>query len=348
MKRDQHCKFHKVRFSKTWAEAVYATSGYLEPVFTSLENARKGLRTAGIMICPVMGVDCRSISIVVQLERKKGERPFSFLDETVIRNLCNVLSFRIDFDGLHSQLRSRDAKYASLLQTLTGLLSAKSQIELIRAMREHLPRFHGFEDLGVLFYDLGKNQLYTLYENPLLPGSSVQVASFPPSIGICGEIVGDPKIWTNGTRCNQLFNSDIDNIPSKKEVRTFMFGPLFNGEGKLNAILQLVNKLGKEEVTERDIAQFQHMGRLYGLMVERIMEKATILHTLVGLRGSANSLSGMVTADEKSEGNSQIARMIKPMRAACNLISDMMTPRRAVVLEELSAATQRNKLQHLI
>jgi hypothetical protein len=125
-----------------------------------------------------------------------------------------------------------------------------------------------------------------------------------------------------------------------------MFAPLFSSDGKVNAVVQLMNKSGKEAVTDKDVSEFEYMSKMYGLLVERVNEKEAILHTIAGLRGSADLMAGMMSVNEAgdgSEGYSQIARMIKPMRTAYTLVSDMMTTKRAVMLEELSAATQRSR-----
>jgi len=353
---DSHCKYHKMLLFKKLVETIYLESGFSDPIFTSIEHARKGFRTyffnnlnicrGEYMVAATIGKDIRNIAIIVQIERKKSEKKFGFFDEVVLKSICNVLSFQAELTHLNQKNLRKKQKYKELVTVLEGLLSARSQVGLIKSMREYLPKFHKFDDLGLLYYNEKKNQLYTLYVNPLLQGTNnIQAISFPSRMGVSGEIVKEPKIWLKDYKANQIFNCDIDNILNKKDLRSYLFAPLFNSDGKLNGIIHLINKSSETEITEKDIEKLKSMAKMYGLLIERVNEKDHIMHTLAGLKLTADVISEVVNGNEiVAESNSQISNLVKSMRDAEVLTKNMMGPKRELLMEKLSGASILNSL----
>ena len=260
------------------------------------------------------------ISIVLQLENSgKG---FNSLDEIIIQTLCNEVSFRLDFDKQHNKLLNWKERCNSFIAVMISLLSATSQYELTKAVSECLPKFHTFEDVQILFYNEKKNQLYTVYNNILLnKGENMQIITFPLGIGISGDIVEKQQIRIKDLNTSRLYNADVDNISGKKYIHNYLYAPLFDNSGNLNAIIQFLNKCNKEEVNDKDIEVFKSMEKVYGLLVEKVKEKESIMNIVLGLKSVAEVITGK-SADNSNneESESQIDNLMNSMLCANNII----------------------------
>lgn len=255
-----------------------------------------------ILAMPVMGRDDRELAMSIQLERvrKEGWRPFSFIDELLLRIICHLMSLRFERDFLSSKLNDQALKTSSVIQTMTQILACTSQGSLIQLMRKHLPKFHGFEDLGLLFYDAPRSRFYTIID-PTLCDRDDQIIYYAADLGVCGEMVASPRVRVQDSKTAPAFRSEIDGIPTVARVRNFMFCPLFLHDRKppqLLAIMQFANKEGGYAVTENDIQLFKQMSGVYELLVERTMEKQTVMNAIVKMKDRTNAITGLLPKED--------------------------------------------------
>jgi hypothetical protein len=85
----------------------------------------------------------------------------------------------------------------STIELASSICTQRSFRDLMRNMRVALPKFFGFEGLGILLRDLKTDDLYTISENTEkhgeeeMPGDEYRkgtIIRFPSSIGITGHV----------------------------------------------------------------------------------------------------------------------------------------------------------------
>lgn len=285
-----------------------------------------------MLIVPIKSRYSKEIPIAIQIERINS--PFTNIEEIIVHHLSTAITLKLEYEQLNERYKISQTNYSNLSDMISNLLESKSPLDLINAIRQNLPKFHIFENAELLYFTSKKYQLYTLYGNPAIKGSSMQYIVFPADIGISGEIVQTPDIYLKTYATMQIYSDEIDNLLSKKELHSFLFAPLFGSNGKLNGILQLINKKNKGKVTPEDIIRFKKMQRIYGLLIERALEKDTINNTLLELRKITDMLSGIMVGNDTA--TTPVENLIKSMKALNLIIEDMLSPRREAVIERLT------------
>eukprot|EP00826_Nyctotherus_ovalis_P005655 TRINITY_DN11287_c0_g2_i3.p1 TRINITY_DN11287_c0_g2~~TRINITY_DN11287_c0_g2_i3.p1 ORF type:complete len:318 (+),score=49.78 TRINITY_DN11287_c0_g2_i3:906-1859(+) len=240
----------------------------------------------GRIVSPVISNESKEVIMVLQVENdSKGLRE---VDELLLKSLCNVVALKMEVEHAGAKGKVSAGQYNSLAKTMVELLKAESQLQLAQTVRDLLPEFHGFEVAELLFYHSQKDQLYTLYSNALLPykgavsaGDNTNALSFPVGVGISSDIVRKPEMIASNSLSRQMLNGEIDNVTSKGKVNSFLFAPLSDSSGKLNGILQLLNKKYGDEVDEDDAAKLKELAKAYGLLIERVREKEKVMEILL-------------------------------------------------------------------
>jgi len=282
--------------------------------------------------------------MVVQLERlhNEGWTSFTYVDELLLRIFCNMLEFRLDYEYYVSKLRMYETRDVNIIYTVTCLLNATSQNGLIKVMRKLLPIYHGFEDLGVLFYSTSYNRLYAVMEldnnDEIASDWNNQAAWVPSDVGISGQVAKTHKIITQDNNFPRLFNAEVDSVPEMKKIKNFLYGPIFQdppNNTKLIGVMQFVNKIGGYEVDEVDTEFFTQMSGLYGLLALKVIEKQNILNTLVKLKGTAANINELLPKKDENE-DKNLLNLQKKLIEMNQVLDDMGLDKRQQMLKNLS------------
>jgi hypothetical protein len=118
-----------------------------------------------------------------------------------------------------------------------------------------------FEHVGVLFVDCvdkAENTLPHLFKITHSDSDDDEGADganrgfkdtvkFPRNIGLTGESIQNKKIVVlqKGERVSN-FASELDNMVNSLVLESILIGPIFDGNGDLRGVIQLVNKCGRE------------------------------------------------------------------------------------------------------
>lgn len=83
---------------------------------------------------------------------------------------------------------------------------------------------------------------------------------FPINIGCTGQAIYSKKVvYFNKEKREYSFSTEIDNQIGVPYVDSLMIGPLYDTEGNLRGVIQLVNKLENQRITEKDEIEFRSM-----------------------------------------------------------------------------------------
>jgi len=321
---DGHCRYHRLLCLKKYCEAIYGKEGCSESSFVSMEHARKGFRMQETMVVSVKKKKSRDLDIILQVDCQGYK--FTFLDEVIVRSICNFISFIIERSNLKQKKRMHKEKYSMLIEMMSKFLKARSRLSLAKVIRQDLGKLHGFDCAEILYYNEDKKQLFTHFENPLQSNlDSIHTVSFPSIIGLSGDIIKTPKIRIRNREALQIFNTDIDNLVSKKEIHSFIFAPVFNSFNKVNAIIQLVNKKTTTEVNTSDIELFKTLTTIYGLLVERVVEKDSLINLVVQLKLITNVITQIFESNTKNiEDKTQLLKLSSSLRIINIILENMM------------------------
>ena len=286
--------------------------------------------------------DKKRIAIVMQIERKhkEGWRSFGYIDELIFRIICDLIEFRLGYEFFNTKIESYKIREETLIKILGNLLSAKSQQVLMKLMRKFLPKYHGFEGLGVLFYVYSEKKMYTMYD-PDNEQEENQIEWVPTDSGICGEIIKDKKIKVQNVINRKMFSPGVDAVHGVPYIKNLMYAPIFQDYPKntmLIGIMQFVNKPDDNEIEEEDIELFNRMSGIYGLMVLKAIEKHNILNTLVMIKASTNSINDALPKNMSEEDDSHIWHLETAFRGFHGIINEMLEDKREKALKSLSSA----------
>ena len=118
----------------------------------------------------------------------------------------------------------------------------RSYRDMLRAMRDALPKFFGFEGLGLLLRDTKTNELFSMSEDSRVdnkaeePGDEFRpgtIIMFPSSIGITGKVFKEGKVYySNDASRDGKFSHDIDNLSPISEIYNFLIAPVYGFRDK--------------------------------------------------------------------------------------------------------------------
>lgn len=275
-----------------------------------------------------------SHKVYVIMQVKSIKHKFTFIDEVIVRYLSYILSFMVEATHLQEKEELHRQRYNLIIKTVNALLSTKTRVDIAKAIRENLGKIHSFECAEILFYNEEKNQLYTQFENLMFGGEeNIHIISFPSSVGLSGEIINHPSIRIRDPNTLRIFNSEIDNIVSKKEIHSYLFAPVFNSLGKINAIIQLINKIDMN-VTKEDISLFKVISKIYGLIVERVLEKDSLLNLVLELKIAVDVISKSIAENNASyKEGFYLPKLLSTLRIA-DMIMERIIHNKEIFLKE--------------
>ena len=113
---------------------------------------------------------------------------------------------------------------------------------------DKFPALFGFQSCGLLFVDPETSQLFR-FEDSL---DQTIVITFPQNVGCTGDAIKQRKIiYFDDIKQQPRFENVIDNSQGKYLVQSLLIAPIYDSDGKLKGVVQLVNKEGK--IMEKDV-----------------------------------------------------------------------------------------------
>jgi hypothetical protein len=111
----------------------------------------------------------------------------------------------------------------------------------------------------VLFYDEKACNLYSIrcadYKKTVITDEHLMF--FPPTMGLTGAAIasGKPHVSLEGED-DVRYSFEVDNHLQLLDFESLMVCPLIDSKGKLKGVIQMINKIGADEIPESDIAEF--------------------------------------------------------------------------------------------
>jgi hypothetical protein len=87
---------------------------------------------------------------------------FSQMDRIVLSLIKTVMEVKLDNIYALQQRKTMQREVLQAIKLSGTICNQRNKISLLREMKQQLPRFFGFEDVGVVFRDVKRNQLFTM------------------------------------------------------------------------------------------------------------------------------------------------------------------------------------------
>ncbi|CAI2384736.1 unnamed protein product [Moneuplotes crassus] len=243
-----------------------------------------------------MAATVKSISIT------KGG--FNILDEFTFKILLEFVKKRIEIITSKKDAMIRKQTGKNLINLLGDIMRKSTLTRLIIHWKEVLPKFFGFKDVGILFYDPVKDDLCAAgeinseFSQKMVGLDSETVIRFPNTIGVTGQAFKNSSVISRNT---PNLNPIIDNISNQGEVANFMIGVILGDEDKKAGILQFINKVGGEDVKNYDIQRFKAMRHFLGSCAENVSLTAVAINLVIMVQGKIGGVSDCLEICDKNQ-----------------------------------------------
>lgn len=158
----------------------------------------------------------------------------------------------------------------------------RKHVPLDKCLREIFPKLFQFQVCGVMFYSKKEDSLYKIihlsdddlnaplnsFKDKQSDGSIVRVVVkdyeslvfYPKNIGCTGNAIAKKKVvYFNKSQRDLFFSGEIDNSVGVQYVDSLMIGAMYDTDGQLRGVIQLINKLDGQQITEQDVVELQSM-----------------------------------------------------------------------------------------
>lgn len=126
-----------------------------------------------------------------------------------------------------------------------------------------------------------------------MSGGFGDIVKFPRNIGLTGEAIQAKKIVVlqKGERVSN-FASELDNMVNSLVLESILIGPIYDPNGNLRGVIQLVNKCGKEEyITPQIIEEMKLILPTLGEIFRTADEVRVIGNTMVDMEKSLKGVN---------------------------------------------------------
>lgn len=177
----------------------------------------------------------------MEAKRKKTTNSpvgFYMVDEVVMKMVTAVFQMKLDKLIAEQEIVTKEEEVVNTIQLASSICTQRSYRDLLRVMKTALPKFFGFDALGILLRDAKTQELFTISENNERapeeeePGDEFRKATvirFPSTLGITGHVFNTGEIFmSNKASRESRFSTDIDNLSSPGDVNNFLIGPIFS------------------------------------------------------------------------------------------------------------------------
>lgn len=139
---------------------------------------------------------------------------FNIHDEFIFKILLEFVKTRISIITSKKEVYNKKKDANSIYHIISSILKAKTHTKLLNMLKETLPDFFGFEDIGVLFYDNVMDNLLMMVtkdnkteesEMDLIGMDSQSVIRFPVNLGIVGQVFKDKSVLSRSKKRKSSF-----------------------------------------------------------------------------------------------------------------------------------------------
>jgi adenylate cyclase len=332
-------------FTTNQSEVVH--DAYSDTRFNSEVDEKTDFVTKSILCVPLRTVRGEVIGVTQILNKINGS--FSDDDLRMLESITTQASIALQSHQLIEQMQRNTVKEMEFLDMIADVTSEIDIVELLNKVMQEAKRMLNAERSSVFLNDEKTQKLNLLVGEGLPPGG----ISFPNSAGIAGAV------FTTGKTINiPHAYADLRFNPASDKQNNFFTSsmlciPVVNKSGKKIGVTQVLNKRGgpfNEEDEQRLTA--------FTAQVSIALENATLFSEVQTMQNYNESIlqsmpNGMITFDESQKVRTCNQHALDILCMAEDTITgqsvdDLFASQNAWVVENINAAEETLKMQHVV
>jgi adenylate cyclase len=223
----------------TTGKSLNISDAYQHPLFNPSIDRRTGYRTRNILCMPIFDTQDQVVAIA-QLLNKQGFHAFDPQDEAHFRNFAH--SIGVILESCNSfYMAARNQRGAAALLNATTLLAKSLDLEkTLQAVMDEARKLMQADRSTLFLLDRDRHELWS--KVPTADRKKLLEIRIPMNRGVVGFVAstGQTVNITNAYE-DPRFDPTTDRQTGYK-TRTILSMPVFNSEGKLIGVTQLINK----------------------------------------------------------------------------------------------------------
>lgn len=223
----------------TTGKSLNISDAYQHPLFNPSIDQQTGYRTRNILCMPIFDTQERVVAIA-QLLNKRGFQPFDSQDEVHFRNFAH--SIGVILESCNSfYVAARNQRGAAALLNATTLLAQSLDLEkTLQAVMDEARRLMQADRSTLFLLDRDRHELWS--KVPTADRRQLLEIRIPMNRGIVGFVASTGQtVNVDDAYEDPRFDPTTDRQTGYK-TRTILSMPVFNSEGKLIGVTQLINK----------------------------------------------------------------------------------------------------------
>lgn len=311
----------KLNMGKFWATFhIERGQEVEEPIFTTLEEARKGLRNSDTLMHSICLKD--RVLMTIQCSQKRSKRNkaqgFSTTDELLLRILGHVIKVHMQLIFAENSAQVEREHTIQVVSIASELAMSRTHQELANQASKLLTDFFEFETAGIVFVDPYQEEFFMMAPVATGEGYSEDVIRFPKSLGLTGEVYqGASILQIDDVKKSTHYNPEIDNVAGSNELISLMIGVIPGSKHKRIGVLQLGNKLHGKPLTPYDVQKFNALSGLLGACI-------TCTNDLVETMSLTIHIKGCIDSIIKAVDNTESARIDVESGQIANFVGSIM------------------------
>lgn len=224
----------------TTGKEVNIADAYSHPLFNEAVDRETGYRTRNILCMPIVSSRTHQVVAVVQLLNKCGDHPFDYTDQQRFREFAE--SIGIILESCNSfYLAARNQRGVTALLKATASLGQSLDLEKTLQVVMESARDLMQADRSTLFLlDRDHNELWSKVAKA--DGKTMMEIRLPADRGIVGYVASTHTLLNiTNAYDDPRFDPTID-LQTGYCTRTILCMPVYNSEGELIGVTQLINK----------------------------------------------------------------------------------------------------------
>ncbi|MFQ3615339.1 MAG: GAF domain-containing protein [Cyanobacteriota bacterium] len=223
----------------TTGKSLNISDAYQHPLFNPSIDRQTGYRTRNILCMPIFDTQNQVVAIA-QLLNKRGMKPFDSQDEAHFRNFSH--SIGVILESCNSfYMAARNQRGAAALLNATTLLAQSLDLEkTLQAVMDEARKLMRADRSTLFLLDRDRHELWS--KVPTADRNQLLEIRIPMNRGIVGFVASTGQIVNvENAYEDPRFDPTTDRKTGYK-TRTILSMPVFNSEGKLIGVTQLINK----------------------------------------------------------------------------------------------------------
>lgn len=223
----------------TTGKSLNIADAYQHPLFNPSIDRQTGYHTRNILCMPIFDTQNQVVAIA-QLLNKRGVQPFDPEDEAHFRNFAH--SIGVILESCNSfYVAARNQRGATALLNATTLLAQSLELEkTLQAVMDEARRLMRADRSTLFLLDRDRQDLWS--KVPTADRKQLLEIRIPMNRGIVGFVASTGQVVNvENAYEDPRFDPTTDRQTGYK-TRTILSMPVFNSEGKLIGVTQLINK----------------------------------------------------------------------------------------------------------